>query len=211
MALICSCGAELPDNARFCHHCGKPQREEDLRPAAEGAPEPVAPVLAAKPEAGAGVHFGNPVALRVALLCGSLSALLNAIPFVSFGCCIWITGAGFLAAYLYARRAGVMLRVGEGARLGWMTGCLGFVVSIVFTAINFALVRASGFNFREILRQSMEKMPAQDPAARQVMEFLTSTPGLAVFIVVYVVVSFAVMSGLAAAGGALSAKVMEKE
>ena len=105
MALICSCGAELPDNARFCHHCGKPQREEDLSP----APELAVPAPAAAPDAGPGVNFGNPVALRVALLCGSLSALLNAIPFVSFGCCIWITGAGFLAAYLYARRAGVMV------------------------------------------------------------------------------------------------------
>ena len=108
-------------------------------------------------------------------------------------------------------RAGVMLRTGEGARLGWMTGCLAFVASIVFTAINFALVRASGTNIREILRQSMEKMPTQDPAARQVMEFLTSTSGLTIFIVVYVIFSFVVMSSLAAAGGALGAKVMEKE
>ena len=28
MPEFCTCGAELPPDARFCHRCGKPQREE---------------------------------------------------------------------------------------------------------------------------------------------------------------------------------------
>src|ERR1700751_3927993 len=26
----CTCGAQLPDDARFCHRCGKPQFEDDI-------------------------------------------------------------------------------------------------------------------------------------------------------------------------------------
>ena len=204
MALICSCGTELPDNARFCNSCGKPQREQDIEagpPAVEPAPQ----------QAREGIHFGNPVAMRTALLCGSVTALLNAIPFVSFGCCLWITGAGFLSAYLYARRSGLMLRAGEGGRLGAMTGLLSFVLSIVFTAVNFALARAAGTSFGDLLRQSVEKMGAQEPAAKQALEFLLSPAGMVVFLLIYLVVSFMAMVSLAAAGGALGAKVMEKE
>lgn len=200
----------MPDNARFCHNCGKPQREGDLVEREPEGPAPPAPQpVEAAP--GAGIHFGNPVALRVALLCGSLSALLNAIPIVSFGCCVWITGAGFMAAYLYGRRTGLMLQVREGARLGGMTGLLCFVVSIVFTALNFALARAAGTNFRDIMQQAMEKMPAQDPSARQVLEFLMSPAGLVVFLLIYLVMSFLAMVSLSMAGGALGAKVMEKD
>ena len=28
MPEFCTCGAELPPDSRFCHKCGKPQREE---------------------------------------------------------------------------------------------------------------------------------------------------------------------------------------
>jgi hypothetical protein len=149
--------------------------------------------------------------MRVALLCGSLSALLNAIPFVSFGCCLWITGAGFLAAYLFSRRTGMMLRPREGARLGGMTGLLCFVISIVFTAVNLTIARAAGTNLRDILEQSMQKMSSQDPAARQVMEFFLSPAGLATFLIIYLVMSFLGMISLAIAGGALGAKVLEKD
>ena len=211
MALICSCGTALPDNARFCHSCGRPQREEDL---VERQPEgPLTPVPQQPVEAAAepGIHFGNPVAMRVALLCGSVSALLNAIPIVSFGCCLWIIGAGFLATYLYGRRTGLLLRVREGARLGWMTGLLCFVISIVFTALNFALARAAGTNFPDVMQQAIEKMPAQDASARQVLEFLMSPAGLVVFLLTYLVMSFLLMVSLSMAGGAMGAKVMEKD
>ena len=216
MALTCTCGAALPENARFCHQCGKPQREEDLGAGAEIPPAPppsfppVALSGAPRPET-LGLNFANPVALRVALLCGSISALLNAIPFVSLGCCVWITGSGFVAAYLYGRRTGLLVSTSQGARLGWMTGLLTFAISIVFTALNFALMRGAGSGIREAIRQQMEKMPAQDAATKQVIEFFLSPGGLAVFVLFYLVVGFLGMVSLAMAGGALGAKVMEKD
>src|SRR5688572_28960328 len=132
MPQFCNCGAQLPDNARFCHSCGKPQRDEDI------PVEPAASLAAPLPlDASPGrplINFSNPVVLRVALLCASLSALLNAIPIVSLGCCLWIIGGGFLSTWLYVRRTGTMLSTAEGARLGWITGLLTFVITIFFTA-----------------------------------------------------------------------------
>jgi uncharacterized membrane protein (DUF485 family) len=211
MALYCTCGTELPDNARFCFHCGKPQREEDLSPKVEADEGARAAALSSAMAAAAPpVNFSNPVAVRVALLCASLSALLNVIPFVSFGCCLWISGAGFLSAVLYSRRMGLMLSVNDGARLGWLTGLLSFVISLVLTALNLLLVRSAG-GIREILSQSIERMPAQDEVARQVRDFLASPAGLSIFLVSYIVLGFLMMVSLAVAGGALGAKVMEKE
>jgi len=207
MPEACSCGAELPDNARFCHRCGKPQREQDLPAAPAPASAPAAIESAARPA----IHFGNPVALRVALLCASLSALLNSIPFVSFGCCLWITGAGFLAVFLYSRRTGLLLSSREGVRLGWITGLLTFVLTILLTAVNFALARGAAGGFREAVRQSVEKMPARDAVTQQMIDFLLSPAGLVLFLLTFLVVEFVAMISLAIAGGAMGAKVMEKD
>ncbi len=208
MALICTCGTELPDNARFCHQCGKPQREEDV----VVTPEPLHPELLpplAHPVSPP-INFSNPVAVRVAVLCASMSALLNFLPLISLGCCLWITGAGFFSAVLYARRTGVLLSSSQGARLGWLTGLLTFVMTLVLTAVNFVMLRSGG-GFREALRRSMERISAQDQITQQVLDFLTSPAGLTVFLLGYIVLGFIFIASLCIAGGALGAKVMEKE
>lgn len=215
MAIFCTCGAELPDDARFCLKCGKPQREEDQVSAAP-LPEASMPPAVAVPSAGfrpgrLPVNFSNPIAVRVALLCASLIALLNVIPVVSFGCCLWISGGGFISAVLYGRRTGLSLSVRDGARLGWLTGLLTFLITLVLTMLNFALLRSGG-GIREQMRQALEKMPSQDEAARQtIINFLSSPSGLATLIFTYILFGFFLIVCLAIAGGAMGAKVMEKE
>ena len=123
MPLNCTCGAQLPADARFCHRCGRPQRQEDQSP-----PAAVEQPSAAPPPA---IGFGNPAAIRVALLCGALSAFLFSIPFVSLGCCVYFPAFGFLATFLYGRRMGSTLSVRDGGRMGWLTGLMTFVVWVV--------------------------------------------------------------------------------
>lgn len=207
MALICSCGAELPDNARFCHQCGKPQREEDMRAAEVSAP---AAVFATTPDSGIAINFGNGTAVRVALACGSVCALLNSIPVVVFGCCLWWLAAGFVAAFLYSRRMATALTVGEGGRLGAITGVFTFVIWVLFASLGLLLPR-EGPSLRDLFRQSMEKMPAQDEATRRMVEMMASPAGLAAMVIVALVVGFVVTVSLVSAGGALGAKVMEKD
>lgn len=203
MALFCTCGTELPDHARFCLACGKPQRAEDLPPAQEAHPAFVPPPLPP-------VGFGNPIAFRVALFSASLSALLTNIPIVALGCCFWIAGAGFLAAVLYSRRTGFLLSVRDGVRLGWITGLLTFAMSLVLTGLRFMVAQRGG-GFREAVRRQLEMTPARDEAVRQAIEFLSSPAGIAIFLGLCISLWFAVTVSLAVTGGALGAKVMEKE
>src|SRR5665213_4268712 len=70
----CTCGAVLPEDARFCHKCGKPQRDEPLI-AEEVEETPAAPpvVVAAPPVAtfeSAAISFHNAPAVRIALIAG---------------------------------------------------------------------------------------------------------------------------------------------
>ena len=120
MPEFCTCGAELPPDARFCHRCGKPQREEIVPETVEppenapalvtGAPPrpATAPIPQARPPR---VNFHNNTAVRIGLLmAGSGVAAERA-------CLPWSLGsggpgdlvddrAGFLSVYIYRRRTG---------------------------------------------------------------------------------------------------------
>src|SRR5579871_5216148 len=120
MPEFCSCGAQLPPDALFCHKCGKPQREIV-------APEPPPPPL----RESLPVNFRNPVALRIAFSVAIGATILSfVVPFLN-----WIAG-GFFAVLFYRRSTGSFLNVNAGLRLGWITGILAFVLySILFTLL----------------------------------------------------------------------------
>ena len=72
---FCTCGAQLPPDALFCHKCGKLQRDEPLPVPEELAPPPFA-VVAAEPAPPPEIGFHNSQAVRVAFLVGSLAFFL---------------------------------------------------------------------------------------------------------------------------------------
>src|SRR5271169_2806271 len=121
---FCTCGAELPPDALFCHKCGKAQREivvpETVAPPApEPPPIPVMHSPAALP-----LNFHNPVAVRIALMVAFSATLLSLLlPFLP-----WIA-AGFFAVFIYRRRTGSLLNVTAGVRMGWITGIIMFTMS----------------------------------------------------------------------------------
>ena len=194
----CSCGAQLPPDAVFCHKCGKPQRdvapetppEEPRGPETVPPPAPIPPQLYLAP-VGQTLSFRNPVAVRIALLVGVVATVLGFIPLLN-----WL-GAGFFAVYFYRRKTGSLLNVGAGARMGWITGVLMFPMT---AAILLAEV------FSGVMQQQMIKnWPGLDPAAaRQFAELLTSGSG----IVLLLAFSFVMITCLSIAGGALGAKVV---
>jgi hypothetical protein len=202
MPEFCTCGAQLPPDALFCHKCGKPQREiAGLAPAEEvtdrieihSAP----PVFqAATPLR---VDFRNPVAVRIALLLAVSATVLTAfLPFLN-----WLA-AGFFAVFLYRRKTGVRLNVGAGVRLGWITGILAsaaFVLTQIPGALNGQLANT--------IRQQLHNSPfQQDPnVTRQVSELLASSSGLAFFLVFTLAALFLMITCLSMAGGALGAKL----
>ncbi len=109
---FCTCGAQLPPDARFCHKCGKPQY--DYMPAVEESePEPAPPQPAMLAElqpllVPTDISFHNGLAVRIGFIAamGAVMISLFPIPWPFVRLPIAFLAAGFLAVFLYSRRTG---------------------------------------------------------------------------------------------------------
>ena len=197
----CTCGAELPPDALFCHKCGKPQRdiapqerpEEALEPVAKPTFSPTAP------------SFRNPVAVRVGMMLASLAALLSSIPLIGLLSPVWFFSAGFLSPFAYRRRTGEPVTMRNGARLGWITGVIGFVISTIVTLLT------AGSQLATEMRQQLRNMPIADANMQRTVEALQTPLGIGVLLVAAILVFFAYVMALCTAGGALGARIARKD
>jgi len=203
VAEFCTCGAELPPDARFCHKCGKPQRAEIA-----AQPEPTLP--AAEPAATKvlpPIDFRNRLAVRAGFLAGLLANLVILLPYLFLAFPLWLLGAGFVGVHLYARRSGQTPPVSGGARLGWITGVLAFVIFTVFFTINFLAAYSSGL-FAD--RGRLSQVPLLQGNADEVMAMMQNPTELALNLVFAIGALFVLFAGLSVAGGALGAKLLRK-
>ncbi len=205
---FCTCGAELPPDARFCHRCGKPQREEVVPETVERPPE-IAPVAIAAAAPPPRLNFHNATAVRIGLLMASIASLLSALPVLAagiVGLAIWWLTAGFLAVYIYRRRTGQFLTVDSGLRMGWITGLLGSTItSVVFTASVVPLIR--GGKIAALYEEQFRKMSGNDPNVQEAIKILQSPSGMALFVIMALLFFFLIITFLCTAGGALGAKL----
>jgi hypothetical protein len=209
MPEFCTCGSELPPDARFCHRCGKPQREEivpeTVAPGPETTPEIATATATASTSAPPRVNFRNRTAVRIGLLMGCVASLLSALPAMALGLAglaIWWAAAGFLSVHLYRRRTGQFLSVDGGLRMGWITGLLGATVSCVLFTASMALLIGGG-KFASLYHAQMEKMYGNDPNAQQALKSLENPSSL----VVGLLFSLLLITLLCTAGGALGAVI----
>jgi len=205
MPEFCTCGAELPADARFCHRCGKPQREE---PALETAI--VIPPPAAQAPPAARLNFHNGSAVRIGLLMATVASLLSALPVWAaglVGLVIWWLTAGFLSVYFYRRRTGQLLTVDSGLRMGWITGLLGSTISsVLFTISVVPLIR--GGTMASLYEQQLHRMSASDANVEEALKILQSPSGLTLFVIMALLFLFLIITFLSTAGGALGAKLV---
>jgi len=220
MPEYCTCGAELPPDARFCHRCGKPQREEIVPETVARPPEIVTatdPVQMGAPPRGAAsasapqrVNFHNATAVRIGLLMAGVASLLSALPAMALGLAglaIWWAGAGFLSVYFYRRRTGQFLTVDSGLRIGWITGLLGSTItSVVFTASVVPLIR--GGKLASLYEDQFRKMYGNDSNVQQALKMLENPSSLALVVVFVLLFFFLIITFLCTAGGALGAKLV---
>jgi hypothetical protein len=198
----CTCGAQLPPDARFCHKCGKPQREEDFvveeQPVIVAPPPP--PPLAAEPPP---ISFRNATAVRVALASGIPMFLVSAIA-GPLALAVPVAG-GFFAVYLYRRRTGERMTVLAGARLGWISGIIVFaIVTVVLTLVMFMLSQP---DFVQSMRDQMAKMSSvsQEELTKRI-DLLRTPSGLALGLLE----TFLSYTLLTALGGAVGAKLLNR-
>jgi hypothetical protein len=198
MPEFCTCGAQLPPDALFCHKCGKPQREliapefqipENAESALPPAPVPLAPE--ALP-----LNFRNRVAMRIAFTAAILGALLSWVPVLNV--ILWL-GAGYFAVFFYRRRTGHLLNLGAGLRMGWITGVMMFaIVAVLFTAFAIVFNVSGGI---EMLQSQFRN--ASDPKVQEALQTLRSGSGVAVFLMQL----FLFITCLSMVGGALGSKL----
>ena len=206
----CSCGAQLPEDALFCHKCGKPQRELMAADEPEIAPAPPPiPVVSVAAPVPPVINFHNGTAVRIALGMGVLAftclfvvgqlALPQALIFV------WLAAAGFLAVFLYRRSTGERLSMINGARLGWISGIFGFViVTIILTMFVIALSEPSVVT---ALREQIKTRGIPDANLDQMIEALRSPSGITSVLGL----SFLLFTILPAFGGAVGAKLLDRD
>jgi hypothetical protein len=207
---FCTCGAQLPPDARFCHKCGRPQREELFaQPQAEQeAPQEPPPRSAQPPPGPPRIDFRNSVAVRSSFFAALFANLLNLLPYLIVACPIWLISAGFLCVLLYQRRTGHLLSIRSGARMGWITGVLSFVIFTAFFTFSFiSAVRSGTF----VNREQLSQIPFLQGNVDQVVEMMQSPLGLAINLTVSLAVLFVIFTMSAVAGGALGARVLGKD
>jgi hypothetical protein len=205
---FCTCGAELPPDARFCHKCGKPQYDD---PAIQDeAPQAVQPPLPAPTvETPLEIGFHNRLAVRIGFLAALTGMLLVMfpLPFPLLRLFIAFLAAGFLAVFAYSRRTGQNLSIRSGARMGWITGIFSFAfVTILFTVSMVAISNQGG-----IAKFFRSQLPPNDSRASTLEQALNDPAAVAGGLLFVLMVMFVVVTTLPMIGGALGAKVLDKE
>ncbi len=215
MREFCTCGAKLPEAARFCHKCGKPQfevePEQEPVVVEEVRSQPVAPPP--PPE----ISFRNIAAVRIGFLIASLAlfgsmlaAFTGSMPFYLLAVVILTPASGFLAVWLYTKRTGQVLSIRSGAKLGFIVGVFSFVFSTVMTTIS-TLTVASRVNLLEQYKEQLGRQGLPPETVEQMISMLEE-PGTLVFLFLFgMAISFLIGTTVASVGGALGAKVLEKD
>jgi hypothetical protein len=201
---FCTCGAQLPPDARFCHKCAKPQYDDLAFQQEIETPAPLPPPVPAVPN----IDFHNRVAVRAGFVAAMLGVALSMVPLplAALRLLIGFLAAGVLAAYLYRRRTGQALSVRSGARIGWITGIFAFAMTMVVSTLGTIAASSQG-KLADVLRSQ-----APDPSqAEMINQVLREPATLVVVILISLVMLFILLTALPILGGALCAKLLEKE
>jgi hypothetical protein len=219
VADFCNCGAQLVEDALFCHKCGRPVREiPNLREAGEHdqAVPSGQDLRAAAQLPPAEIGFGNMQAVSVAMTISGLAMLLSLFaplpPLLQFFWRLFVLlVAGFVAVYVYHRRTGQFLTPRSGARMGWLTGLFCFLIALVISVAGVFAVSANRGGLAAVWRSQLEQYASGGAEVEQAIRILESPWGLASVLLLVIGILFVISTVLPMIGGALGAKVLEKE
>ena len=142
------CGANLPDESRFCLQCGTPVQAE--QPAAQHPAQPL--------------DFIQP-----ALTGGMFLGFFSSLPLISAGnalCCMWVLLGGGVAVVLLTKQRPSGITYGDGAFVGVLSGLVGAIVGtavqIPVQIISARLFQSEQQRFEEWFRQLGVEGPLKD-------------------------------------------------
>ena len=146
-------------------------------------------------------------------MAAGLMCLLISLPMPVVLSAVWqlalLVAGGFFSVYLYNRRSGHALTIRGGARMGWITGLFCFVIVTVFFTIGILGVAAN--QGLAAFFQEMVSQRGTPEISEQFNQLLQTPGGLASLVGGILVMFFLMLTILPAVGGALGAKVLEKE
>jgi len=201
---FCTCGAKLPEDARFCHKCGKPQRDEPVL-IEEQLPPPLPSAPRIPP-----IGLTNGLAVRIALLGGAIALALSIIsgqvlsPGVSL---LWLVISGFICVLLYHKRTGYKMTILHGAHLGWICGLFVFTIMVVLFAASILSDPASFQTAMDAMREQLRASARPGMDVNQIMDVVRSPTG----ILFGLLGAFLLLTALPAFGGALGAKLLDRD
>jgi len=155
------------------------------------------------------ITFHNRLAVRIGFIAAAAAVMASMIPipFAWLRLPIAFVAAGFLAVYLYSRRTGQILSLRSGARMGWITGIFSFtLVSVIFTIAMVAVTSQGGLE-----KELQNQLSPNDPRWEMVRQALNNPAMIIAGLVLYLMLFFVILTALPMIGGALGAKVLEKE
>jgi hypothetical protein len=210
------CGAEVEDGIPFCPKCSAPQIRVALPepavipsvPAGDDAFE-AAPIPYTR--AGLANRIDWSQALPSVAWAVLLAAVLTLVTFGSLGLGMLVAGA--LSVVLYRRRhPNLNLSAWAGARLGALTGALGF--GVLLTGLAIAVV---GFHFgaklHDLMITALEQYVTRNPTpqSQQMIELFKTSEGFALMATFGVILTFFACVAFSSAGGALSAVLFRRK
>jgi hypothetical protein len=206
----CTCGARLPEDARFCHKCGKPQYDY---PGLQEEPPPLAAAVVAPPSPlTPEIDFHNRAAVQTGLLAAfcAVAIFVIPLPLPFLRLLIAFVAAGFLAVYAYSRRTGQMLSIRSGARMGWITGVFAFAMTTALLTVVMIGISSQG-GLAAFIRDHKEQFNVNGAQSDAVLQTLNDPVALAGGMLMSLLLFFVVMTMLPMLGGALGAKILDKE
>jgi len=189
------CGAELPEQARFCYQCGAPVDQQlEQKPTTPAPPPPK-------------LEF-----LQPALAGGMFLGLLSSLPFISAGnciCCAWVLGGGALATLLLTKQRPSGVALGDGAFVGVLSGLFGAVVATL-VSIPVRILSARLFaSQQQAMEEALREIGAEGPL-RDLMLRVASPEISAATLLFTFFMNLLVYALFAMIGGILTVAILER-
>jgi len=187
------CGANLPEEAKFCLQCGAAVESTEPKP----APPPEAPLEFVQPALAGGMFLG----------------LLSSLPFVNVGNCLcgmWMLAGGGIAVFLLSKQRASRIRYGDGAFAGVLSGLFGAVVgTAVSIPVRIISERILG-NQQEAIEQFMRDVPGFEGALRDLF-LRVASPEISITTIAFTFFTSLIVYALfAMIGGILTVAILNK-
>ena len=159
--------------------------------------------------------MNNSSMIKPALIGGMALGILSALPIIeAFNCvcCAWAIIGGILAASICVRDSPVLVTLGRGAGLGFISGLIGAVVNLLFSIpMYFLFNRGNSADVSKYMQELLSKIPDVPMEVQQTIEELATRSDLGTMLLVFGFISNLIMFPLfAMIGGAIGVAIFEK-